>query len=76
MPPAKIFPVRITTHCSRGCTRRWLTTRIADIVIDRCPECGAPLVENSPDVVTTKPCCAVAYNEPCAMSCARVRRSE
>ena len=76
MPAVQIFPIRLTTICVKGCTRRWLTTRLADIAIDACPECGAPLVENSPDVVTTRPCCGQAWNEEHAGHCPRARRSE
>ena len=32
--PVTIYPLRISTHCSKGCTRRWLTTRLADIATD------------------------------------------
>lgn len=73
--PVTVYAIRVTTHCSRGCTTRYLTTRLADIVIDACPECGAPLVEGSPDVVTTRPCCGQAWNEEHAGHCPRVRRT-
>lgn len=70
--PVTVYPIRLTFQCERGCTLRFLTTRLSDIARSVC-DCGAPLLEEF-DVVTTRPCCGQAWNEEHAGHCPRVRR--